>query len=90
MVTQKRLEALYTVYYKATEALRQDGQEGHAERLHEDFGHELSAWDAWYGDGQDPHERPDQWNPTMADLNYELKKYGFKAIGGKNPRVEKL
>ena len=90
MVTRKTLEALYTVYYKATEALRQDGQAGHAERLHEDYGHELSAWSAWYDNGEYADERPDEYRPTLAGLNAELKGYGFKAIGGKNPRVVKL
>lgn len=89
MLTKSALENLYRVYLAATSALRAEGKDGEAERLFEDFGHELTAWDSWYDDGAEPDERPD-YRPTMAELNRELKRYGYKGIGGKNPRVVKL
>lgn len=88
-LSMSALNNMYKAYYAATEELRSIGEPGYADRLHENFGHELTAWDAWYGDGEDPDQIPD-YRPTMADLNYELKQYGYKAIGGKNPRVVKL
>lgn len=87
MVTRKAIENMYAAYHEATAKLREDGKEGHADNLFETFGHELSAWDAWYDDGSYPEERPDEYKPTMASLNVELKEYGYKAIGGKNPRI---
>lgn len=89
MLSKSALENLYKVYYAATATLRAGGQDGAAERLFEDFGHELTAWDSWYDDGARADERPD-YSPTMAGLNAELKRYGLKGIGGRNPRVVKL
>jgi hypothetical protein len=89
VLSRKTLENLYAVYFKATTEFRAIGKEDWAERLHEDFGHELTAWDSWYDDEQDPHQIPD-YRPTMADLNHELKKHGYRGVGGKHPRVVKL
>lgn len=90
MVTRKQIENLYKVYYAATEEFRRIGFPGRSEVIHENFMHEVAAWDAWYDNGEDPHERPDEYRPTMSDLNYWLGKFGYKGIGGKNPRVVKL
>lgn len=88
-LSQTTIENLYSVYYAATDEFRRIGQPGLADRLFEVYGHELTAWDAWYGDGEDPDEMP-EYRPTMADLNAELRPLGYKGIGGKNPRVIKL
>lgn len=89
MISKSALENLYKVYHAATAEFRAIGRAGWAESLHGDFGHELSAVDSWYDDGARNDERPD-YSPTMADLNYYLKRYGYKGVGGKNPRVIKL
>jgi hypothetical protein len=89
VVTRTALENMYKVVHKATAEFERIGQPGWSNALHEDFTHELSAWDSWYDDGEDPRERPD-YSPTMRDLNYFLAKRGYKGIGGKNPRVVKL
>lgn len=89
MISQSALNNLYAVYHAATTHFRSIGKPGWAEALHEDFGHELSAVDAWYDEGARADERPD-YSPSMADLNYYLRKRGYKGVGGKTPRVVSL
>lgn len=89
MVSKSALNNMYRAYSAASKTLRDAGMGGAADRLFEDFGHELTAWDSWYDDGARPEERPD-YAPTMANLNFELKRYGYRAVGGKNPRVVRL
>jgi hypothetical protein len=86
MISQSALNNLYKVYEAATAEFRAIGQAGWAEALHEDFGHELSAVDSWYDEGARGDERP-YYSPSMADLNYYLRKRGYKGVGGKTPRV---
>lgn len=89
MISKARIENIYRVVIAAKDEFERIGQPGWCDRLTENFSHELSAWEVWYEESEDPRDMP-TYTPTMADLNHELAKYGYKGIGGKNPRVVKL